>query len=290
MPRIKIPENDITKFLDLIPQKVFMKKDIHEILSDKRETWNLSKSMNVNKFISELNKIQLNEVKIESSNYSTTYSRYIWGIYDHEYQLSLSLRSRSYLSHQTAMHLHSLTENIPKTIYVNTEQSPKPSSKSTLVQDRIDNAFKRKPRTSKFIFNYKTKKICCLNGINTKNLGVIKLKVPYEGLLSVTNIERTLIDITVRPVYAGGCKNVLGAYKRAQDNISVDLLTNILKKIKYVYPYHQAIGFYMQKAGFNETDLLKIKKFGMEYDFYLDYGMNNPSYSNEWKIYYPKTL
>ena len=290
MPRIKIPKEDITKYFNSLPQKVFMKKDIYNILFEKREIWNLSGSMTVNRLIGELNKMQLNEVEIKSSNYNTTYSRYIWGTDDYEYQLSLSLRSRSYLSHQTAIILHGLTDKKTKTIYVNAEQSPKSYFESSLEQDRINAAFKRKPRTSKFIFSYKTKKICCLNGINTKNLGVIKLKVPGEGNISVTNIERTLIDIAVRPVYSGGCKSVLEAYKRAKGNISVNKLADMLKKIKYIYPYHQAIGLYMQKAGFDEKDIALLKKFGKKYDFYLNYDMTKPRYSKEWKIYYPKNL
>ena len=64
----------------------------------------------------------------------------------------------------------------------------------------------------------------------------------------------------------------------------------MLKKIKYIYPYHQAIGLYMQKAGFDEKDIALLKKFGKKYDFYLNYDMTKPRYSKEWKIYYPKNL
>lgn len=290
MPQIKIPKKEIINFFNLLPQKVFMKKELNDLFYQKKKDWNLPESTSFNQFIDKLKKMHLSEVIVKSKNYSTTYTRYVWGVNDYTYQLSLSLRSRSYLSHLTAMQLHGLTDKATKTIYVNSEQSPKPYSGNSLLQERIDNAFKNKPRTSKFIFNYTSKKICCLNGISTKNLGVIELEFPGEGPLSLTNIERTLIDITVRPVYAGGCKNVLEAYKRARNNISVKLLTGMLKKIRYVYPYHQSIGFYMQKAGYSEADLAKIKKFGMKYDFYLDYAMKNPRYSEEWKIYYPKTL
>jgi predicted transcriptional regulator of viral defense system len=289
MPTIKVPKNDITKYFDRLPQKVFMKNGINHILTSMRKSWELPESMTVNKFIVELIKKQLIEVEIKSSNYDTTYSRYVWGTGDYKYQISLSLRAHSYLSHQTAMFLHGLMDRKSKTIYVNAEQSPKPSVENSLEQNRIDAAFKRKPRTTKFIFKYKTNKIFCLNGINTKNMGVINLNFPGEGFLSVTNMERTLIDIAVRPIYSGGCKSVLEAYKRAKGNISVEKLTDMLKKIRYV-SYHQAIGLYMQKAGFNEKDMAMLKKFGMKYDFYLDYEMKNPGYSKEWKIYYPKNL
>jgi hypothetical protein len=46
----------------------------------------------------------------------------------------------------------------------------------------------------------------------------------------------------------------------------------------------------MQKAGFKDSDLNQLKKLGMRYNFYLDYGMKSPKYLKEWRIYYPKNL
>jgi hypothetical protein len=63
----------------------------------------------------------------------------------------------------------------------------------------------------------------------------------------------------------------------------------MLKKLNYTYPYHQAIGFYLQRAGnYREAQIQLLKKFDFKYDFYLDHGMRNLEYSKEWKLYYPK--
>jgi hypothetical protein len=64
----------------------------------------------------------------------------------------------------------------------------------------------------------------------------------------------------------------------------------MLKQIKYVYPYNQAIGFYMDRAGYDQTSLNRLKKLGVNYDFYLDYSMKKKEFSKEWRIYYPKNL
>jgi predicted transcriptional regulator of viral defense system len=106
----------------------------------------------------------------------------------------------------------------------------------------------------------------------------------------VTNIERTLIDIAVRPFYAGGTSEVQRSYVKAKRKTSVDMLVSILKKINYIYPYHQVIGFYMQRAGFGDSALNPLKKLGLKYDFYLDYGMEEKDYSKEWRIYFPKNI
>jgi predicted transcriptional regulator of viral defense system len=188
------------------------------------------------------------------------------------------------------MHFHGLTDKASKIIYVNSEQSQKFDREADLEQESIDRAFKGKVRVTKYIFVYKKWEICCLNGINTNNLGVEEIEIDKEGKLSVTNMERTLIDITVRPIYSGGCGEVLEAYKRAKGKISVERLVAMLKKIRYIYPYHQAIGFYMQLAGFSDSSLKQLRKFGLKYDFYLDYDMKKTKYSKEWRIHYPKNL
>lgn len=87
--------------------------------------------------------------------------------------------------------------------------------------------------------------------------------------LPVTGIERTLIDITVRPAYAGGVFQVFEAFKTAKDRVSVNVLIATLKKMKYVYPYHQAIGFYLEKAGYAEKLWSKLLAMGTDYNFYL---------------------
>jgi hypothetical protein len=195
------------------------------------------------------------------------------------------------LSHHSAMYLNKLTEMSSKTIYVNSEQSPKSRGETSLEQSKIDLAFKsKKARKSKYIFTHRNWKICCLSGSNTNNLGVVGIEESDGGTLQVTNIERTLIDITVRPFYSGGTTEVQKAYTKAKENISADLLISILKEINHVYPYHQAIGFYMQRAGFENSALNSLKKMGLDYDFYLDYGLDQTDYSKEWRVYFPRNL
>jgi len=288
--RIKSAQNAISGYFDSLIQKVFLKKDLYQVLSEKHRSWTLRKTMSTDAFIKQLTKMKLRELKLTSPNYENTYTRFIWGEDVPIHQMSLSLRPRSYLSHHTAMRILGLTDQPSNTIYVNSEQSIKYDRDGELEQGRIDTAFKRKPRVSKYIFICKHWNICCLNGINTKNLGVEETKVLREGELPVTNTERTLIDITVRPIYSGGCHEVLKAYKKTRDRVSVDLIIAMLKKIKYVYPYHQVIGFYMQRAGFPESSLKQLRKFGMEYDFYLDYDMKKMNYSKDWRLHFPKNL
>ncbi len=291
LARIKIAKPDIDAYFEKISHKVFLRKDLGKILEENQKGWRLTKSISTDKFIELLRETaHLKEIDLFSPNYDKTLSRYTWGANPSGYQVALSIKPNSYLSHYTAMFLQNLTQQIPTTIYLNTEQSKKPSRPMTLEQSRINLAFKGKGRVSQYVFNYDKWKICCISGKNTSNLGVEELQVSETEKVPVTNIERTLIDIAVRPIYAGGIYEVLNAFKEAKGKFSVNKLLVMLKKIDYVYPYHQVIGFYMERAGYKETQLHLVRKIEMKYDYYLDYGMKETGYSKEWRLYFPKNF
>lgn len=189
------------------------------------------------------------------------------------------------------MYFHELTDQIPKSIYINFEQDAKPRSKGQLVQNRIDIAFKCATRVSKNIAEYHDYTLRLLNGMQTGNAGVIASDGPDGAKIQLTNVERTLIDIAVRPEYSGGPFEVLKAYKRARDRVSINKLMALLKRINYVYPYHQVIGFYLDNAGvYSQSQLDLTRKFEIKYDFYLMHKMDEMDYSKKWQLYFPKGL
>jgi hypothetical protein len=70
--------------------------------------------------------------------------------------------------------------------------------------------------------------------------------------------------------------------------MSVNVLLAILKGLDYVYPYHQAIGFYMQRAGYEESRWGRLKQLDFKYDFYLAHDLRDKVYDSEWRLFYPK--
>ena len=81
---------------------------------------------------------------------------------------------------------------------------------------------------------------------------------------------------------------VASAFEMASERASVTRIADYLKKLNYTYPYHQPIGFYLQRAGYGESELRLLRNFPMEFDFYLSHGIKSPEFNEEWRLFVPK--
>lgn len=288
--RLSIAKTDIFAHFENSPKKVFTQAEIAHILAEHRSFWRLAVRTTALPFIEFLiNQKRLKRVVFKSDAYNQTVVRYAWGDAS-IYQLALSLRKGSYLSHGSAVFLHGLTDLIPKTVYLNAEQSPKPSPRGNLTQASLDLAFSRAQRQSNLSYKHDAWAVTVISGKNTDRLGVDRLEGPSSESLDATNLERTLIDIVVRPTYAGGVFQVLKAYAAAKGKASTNRLVSILKKLDYIYPYHQSIGFLMQRAGYPQSSYEMLRGLGLGLDFYLTHGIKNAEYDESWRLFYPPGL
>jgi len=285
--RFKIAKKDIIALFEDYAKNIFSYDDISKILDENRRFWRLPVNLTANAFIGLLTdhtKLKRYEINFPREKIL----RFAWGEIS-AFSLALNLKKNSYFTHYTALFWHNLTDQIPKTIYVNYEQSKKNAKDAELAQDRIDRAFSNRPRISSNIAAFGDHKICLLNGKFTNRTGVTEIITPENDKIMVTEIERTLIDVVVRPAYSGGIHEVLNAYKKAAGRVSINKLSAMLRKLNYIYPYHQAIGFYLQRAGvYREAQIRLLKKFDFEFDFYITHQMKETEYSKEWRLYYPK--
>jgi predicted transcriptional regulator of viral defense system len=281
------PPAAIKKYFEQAPKKVYHEMELYAVYREQEMNWGEAAPRGALELVDLiLSSGVLREVKIGSELY-TSKRRFIRKdatVYD----VALSLSNGGYLTHGTAVFLHNLNDQIPKTIYVNREQTAKGRSDSTLRQDRLKNAFSGRQRTSKYVFTFEAHRIVLLSGKQTGRLGVIEMGGPADERLEVTSIPRTLIDIVVRPGYAGGITQVLQAYKTAVGQTSGKELLKVLVALDYLYPYHQSIGYMLEKAGFPETDIAPFRKCVREFDFFLVHGMKAPDYDERWRLFYPK--
>jgi hypothetical protein len=291
--RIQIAKTDIVKLFDEQPLKVLRQSDLARILTEHGDLWRLTQDTTTLKFIKFLMvSAGLSRVVFPFPKPYPREIRYSWGDVDLR-EVMLTLKPRCHFSHYTAMQIHGLTEQVPKTTYLNFEQALASNSTGELVQKSIDIAFARAVRTTNYIAETDQFRVCLLNGRNTGYLGVEDYEHGTAGDLRlgrtrVTNVERTLIDIAVRPVYSGGVSEVLKAYRRAKEKVSVNKLAAMLKQLKFIYPYHQVVGFYLDRAGYKPSLLDLLRQFPMEFDFYLEHQMKKKGYVKAWRLYVPE--
>jgi len=289
--RISIALPDIIHYLDSYDEKALMQKDLASIFNEQREFWRLIQSMRLSEFIAYLvSNTKLRKVVFKLPHRSET--RYCWGEVS-RYKLAVSMKSEGYLSHYSAVALHGLTLQVPKTIYVNHEQRPQIPSPGGLTQERIDAAFRRPQRITNNFTEYQGYRYCYVNGKHTGRLGVVEMEDELGDKVPVTGLERTLIDITTRPMYGGGIPDVLGAYIRARENVSLNRLAATLTKMNYIYPYEQAVGYLLERSGHSIESIERHRAFRLSPDgfkFYLGHDMKDIEYVQKWRLYIPKGL
>jgi predicted transcriptional regulator of viral defense system len=204
-----------------------------------------------------------------------------------------SLKPNSYYTHASAMQVHGIKSEPVNDIYLNFEQSAHERG-SLPEQPRIDAAFKGNPRRTNNVIQWKSGNITMLNGMQTGLLGVeeqyVEILDTEPANIRVTNLERTLIDITVRPYYCGGVEEVLSAFERAHDRVNVAQLAKYLAKLDYVYPFHQAIGWYMEKADYSDKQLKAFRSLPKHRRFYLTHKIEKPVFDDAWQIFVPSHM
>ena len=267
-------------------RSVYAFRDLCKLLRSSRFERSLPKTIAIRELLFQLQQAGIvRSVKLQSEHYAHVTRWLITSLSPSPMEVGLSLRTGSYVCHGAAVFLHGLTEQFPRTIYVNKEQTPKPPPRGVLTQAAINRAFAKPQRSSRHAYRYEKRRIVLVSGKHTHNLGVVNH--PSQRL-RLTNLERTLIDITVRPRYAGGVFQVATAFATAASHASLSTLRSYLAHMNYRYPYHQALGFYLQRAGIAAKALRPLQDLGLEFDFYLDYSMASPRYDSDWRVFYPR--
>lgn len=199
--------------------------------------------------------------------------------------VALSLKNGVYFSHHTAAWLHGLLPQDPTTYYVAFEVPASHSKGGDLQQANIDAAFSKPQRKSNTIYIWEGLTFMLLHSLEIGPKSIEK----RDGI-RLTSLERTLLEMTMRPAYSGGPMMILRAYQEALPRISVKKLLDLLKRLELIYPYHQSIGFYLTQAGYKGPELKQLARWPRPYRFYLDYQMEAPCFDLKWNVYYPREL
>jgi hypothetical protein len=285
----RINWTNIEAYFGKCEDKAFSRSDLIAIFETRKSDWILPKSMGPKAFLEMIIRhTKMSERKLQSMNYPELL-RYVWGANVSPIAVANSIKHDAYFTHGSAMWIHGIGSAADE-IYINSEQSKKPTRPVVLTQAAIDRAFRNRQRTSKLIYRFNNATITVLSGKNSGRLEVKSANAPSGERVDVTSLERTLIDITVRPAYAGGIAQVLKAFQAARERVSIQKLLGVLKHLDYAYPFHQAIGFFMKRSAYPAREQGQVKNLAMSFDFYLEYGMADSAFDNEFKVFYPRSL
>jgi predicted transcriptional regulator of viral defense system len=207
-----------------------------------------------------------------------------------DYDVINAINRKGYFSHYSALSFHNLTLQIPKIFYLNIEhEHPTGQNSTPLSQSDITMAFSNEQRKTTNEYRWKVNRIMLLRGKYTGHLGVVTYG-SENGIFNITDIERTLIDSTIRPAYCGGVVEVLDAFERAKGKVDVEKLIHYLEVLNYSYPYFQCIGFYLDRTNYPKKHVEKINSMRKDFDFYLTYNIKSMEYDKKWRLFYPKGL
>jgi len=135
------------RYISGMPPAVFNQTTLSNFFHELRKEHLIPYELNYENFIalvSARNTIQITKIKYVGTANSERkeFIRYICNS-PSPFSIGLSLRSRSYLSHNSALFLNGLIDEIPRKMCINMEQSPKTNS-NELMQVGIERAFKKK--------------------------------------------------------------------------------------------------------------------------------------------------
>lgn len=198
------------------------------------------------------------------------------------YDIASTRSRKSFFSFHTALSIHNLILNQPKQIYLTLERPTFIKGLSNLEQSTIDEVFSKPAKTTNNKRAYNIYSITLVNGQHQNNIGII----PFRSY-KVSDIERTLIDICVRPFYSGGVSQVLSIFNEVKDIMDTEKLFEYYRNMNFIYPYHQIIGFYLDKSGYPKESYEKFLSLRTDIKFYITYNILHKNFSEKWNLYYP---
>lgn len=293
--------SEIAAYFRAEERMAFNRKELEELLETKRQEWRFRHNYSVSAFIdslAEANILKKRELQFLRHKYQVYAKKGKVDIFE----LVGKASDKGYFSHLSAIYLHDLCVQIPNSIYISIMQPRVREERSAMLnQADIDNSFAKEARLTnaftKLMLSKKQWTIYQLfstkyhDDVNADS--VESFNYDEDTVLRRSTLERTLIDACIRPEYSGGIEILREAFQNAQPCLSANKLASILRSMKTVYPYHQALGFWMELCGnYSNAQLSILKRMPQEYDFYLIRGLKKEDlkYNESWRIYYPSYL
>jgi predicted transcriptional regulator of viral defense system len=147
----------------------------------------------------------------------------------HEFEIAMALVEPAAISHWSAMHHHGLTEQAPRTVFVLT------TAGASVPTTRVKGDYRIGDTAYRFI------KIRPERFFGTEKIWI------GESRVTVTDLERTLIDGLTMPEYCGDFSEVLHAFEIASEKINLERIIDYALKLDAATA--KRLGWVLEKQG-----------------------------------------
>lgn len=185
----------------------------------------------------------------------------------HEFEIALNLVHPAAISHWSAMLYHGLTEQVPRDIFVTTTAKAVPRHKQSNKEDGFS--------VGNVIYRFIQVKPHRFFGIQKVWIG--------NAQITITDVERTLIDGLTMPGYCGDFAEVLNAFELQCNKIDIDKIISYALKLDA--STIKRLGWVLQKQGINDKKLSILIDTPIKGYRILDpTGPRKGSYNKKWMI------
>ena len=137
----------------------------------------------------------------------------------HEFEVAMALVQPAAISHWTALNYHGLTEQIPRHVFVLTTTDVSVPRKQALVMAGGSVGYPVNGTVYRFV------QVQPKRYFGTQRIWV------GDARVSITDLERTLLDGLARPQYCGGFGEVIYAFGEALDRLDIDRVAGYAQRM-----------------------------------------------------------
>jgi predicted transcriptional regulator of viral defense system len=187
----------------------------------------------------------------------------------HEFEVAMALVHPAAISHFSAMHYHELTDQIPHRVFVTT------TTGHSVPRSRNARSGKSGYRVGEMVYHFIQVKPERFFG--TKEVWIGEVRV------TVTDIERTLIDGLVMPHHCGGFAEVIHAFEGAHDRLNLDRLIEYALKLDAAAA--KRLGWVLENTGIKRSRLAALEQVVVTGYSKLDpTGPRRGPYNRSWMV------
>lgn len=182
------------------------------------------------------------------------------------YEVGLTIVPECYLSYLTAITIHGLTDQLADIIYLSVGLS--------------NNSYSNKK--GKYNFEAKGSKYKIVKVSKSHIFGIEK-KWYGDYRISISDLERTLVDCINHPQYAAGFYEVISYFDQARTILQLDKIISYATRISQ--SCLQRVGWVFEKIGFEEGVLEVMKEIEANTWVKLDSSRDRRgTYNKKWKV------